>query len=395
MRQCNFCGKREDDTTVDFFVSNGSTICSECVKNCWELKNKKTGIKKVIAPIRKMTPRKIKSYLDEYVVGQEEAKKTLSIAVYNHLKALNNPDVKKSNVLLLGPSGCGKTYLVETLSHFVDLPFAIADATTLTEAGYAGDDVSSILLKLIYTTGGNIKLAEKGIVYIDEIDKIAKKTMDKDVSGEGVQQALLKMMDGDIITIPANKKRQAITINTDKILFICGGAFDGMDKVITKRTAKKTLGFGADVQRAEERDVSAILKEVVPEDLLKFGLIPEFIGRLPVMVTLDLLDRDALVQILTKPKNALTKQYEKILSLDGVELTFEDDALEEIADEALQRKTGARGLRAIIEKVMKYVMYEVPSMDDVAKCIVTREAVKGTGEPILKNEADKDIQLKS
>ena len=200
MRQCNFCGKREDDTTVDFFVSNGSTICSECVKNCWELKNKKTGIKKVIAPIRKMTPRKIKSYLDEYVVGQEEAKKTLSIAVYNHLKALNNPDVKKSNVLLLGPSGCGKTYLVETLSHFVDLPFAIADASTLTEAGYAGDDVSSILLKLIYAAGGNIKLAEKGIVYIDEIDKIAKKTMDKDVSGEGVQQALLKMMDGDIIT---------------------------------------------------------------------------------------------------------------------------------------------------------------------------------------------------
>lgn len=270
MRQCNFCGKREDDTTVDFFVSNGSTICSECVKNCWELKNKKTRIKKVTAPIRKMTPRKIKSYLDEYVVGQEEAKKTLSIAVYNHLKALNNPDVKKSNVLLLGPSGCGKTYLVETLSHFVDLPFAIADATTLTEAGYAGDDVSSILLKLIYAAGGNIKLAEKGIVYIDEIDKIAKKTMDKDVSGEGVQQALLKM----------------ISVN-------------------------------------------------------------------PINISM-------LRQILTEPKNSLIWQYKQLLKMDNVELDFREDTLNAIATEAYQHGSGARGLRSIMEKRMRNLMYESP-----------------------------------
>ena len=381
--RCSFCGRTSDE--VRKLVAGPNVyICDECVEVCERIIEDELGdIGTEDFKLKELpTPKEIKAHLDQYVIGQDDAKVSLAVAVYNHYKRLQTDNVvddvelQKSNVLFIGPTGSGKTLLAQTLAKMLEVPFAIADATSLTEAGYVGEDVENILLKLIQAADYDIERAERGIIYIDEIDKIARKS-EKPQGGR------------------KHPNQEMLQIDTTNILFICGGAFDGMDKVITKRTAKKTLGFGADVQRAEERDVSAILKEVVPEDLLKFGLIPEFIGRLPVMVTLDLLDRDALIQILTKPKNALTKQYEKILSLDGVELTFEDDALEEIADEALQRKTGARGLRAIIEKVMKYVMYEVPSMDDVAKCIVTREAVKGTGEPILKNEADKDIQLKS
>ncbi len=368
MKRCDFCGKKSVSdnngaASIDFFVSNGAVICSECVKKCWELKNKKTGAKKVITPAKKMTPRQMKSYLDEYVVGQEEAKKTLSIVVYNHLKSLDNPDVKKSNVLLLGPTGCGKTYLVETLSHFVDLPFAIADATTLTEAGYVGEDVSSILRKLIHAADGNVKLAEKGIIYIDEIDKVAKKTMDKDVSGEGVQQALLKMMEGDIVTVPVNKNKEAITINTDKILFICGGAFSPL----TQKQEKKGMGFSADLVTAESPQITV-------KALTDYGFSAEFLGRLPVITSVDPINVPMLRRILTEPKNSLTWQYKQLLKMDNVELDFSEDTLNAIASEAYQHGSGARGLRSIMEKRMRNLMYESPdeatdSPQMVRKCL--------------------------